>query len=129
MWIGRRPTSLAPAENPAATEDYAEAVTAACADCGLEVDDYIAAAGPFGSWLVRFERNGGRGRLVWNGKERCLLLEEPSGVEWVERGRFEPADTELGTLVAGLRTLLGPAESGSVEAAPASDAGDAGRGA
>ena len=68
MWIGRRPAALAPAENPAETEEFAAALTDACADCGGDVQDYVAAAGPFGSWLVRFSRAGQRQRLVWNGK-------------------------------------------------------------
>lgn len=107
MWIGRRPTALAPAENPAETEQFAAALTDACADCGCDLQDYVAAAGPFGSWMVRFSRAGRRQRLVWNGKENHLVLEEATaGVDWQELGRTTPADRELPALVAALRSLL-----------------------
>jgi hypothetical protein len=69
MWIGRRPAAMAPVEHPATSEEFAEAVTGACTDCGCDVHDYVAAAGVYGSWLVRFERDGQRQRLVWNGKD------------------------------------------------------------
>ncbi len=90
MWIGRRPAAMTPVEHAASTEAFAEAVTGACAGCGCEVEDYIAAAGAYGSWLVRFGRDGRRQRLVWNGKDGRLVLEESDDGPGLERTRRQP---------------------------------------
>jgi hypothetical protein len=106
MWIGRRPAAMAPAEHPATREAFAEAVTAACADCGCEVQDYVAAAGSYGSWLVRFSRDGRRQRLVWNGKDGKLLLEQATaGVDWQELGSAplgKPAEADFPPAIKAL---------------------------
>lgn len=108
MWIGRRPTSLAPAENPATTEDFASALTAACAACGCEVQDYVAAAGAYGSWLIRFRRDGRLHRLVWNGKDGKLQFERAtSGVDWDELKTLPVAQRDLPGFIAGLQAALG----------------------
>ncbi len=108
MWIGRRPAALAPVEHPATSETFAEAVTAACAACGADVEDYVAAAGAYGSWLLRFERDGQRQRLVWNGKDGRLVLEQAtSGVAWNELGSSAISERDQDHFVAGVRTLMG----------------------
>jgi hypothetical protein len=108
MWIGRRPAALAPVEHATTAETFAEAVTAACTDCGADVEDYVAAAGAYGSWLVRFERDGQRQRLVWNGKEGRLVLEQATtGVVWNELGSSPVTDRDQDHFVATIQTLLG----------------------
>ena len=108
MWIGRRPAAMAPVEHPASNESFAEAVTAACAGCGCEVQDYVAAAGIYGSWLLRFERNGQRQRLVWNGKDGRLVLEQATtGVDWNELGSSPVTARDQEHFVVALRSLLG----------------------
>ena len=108
MWIGRRPATLVPKEHPATSEAFAEAVTTACADCGCEVEDYVAAAGPYGSWLLRFARDGQRQRLVWNGKDGRLVLEEATtGANWHERQTSPVTERNQEHFVAAVRNLLG----------------------
>jgi hypothetical protein len=108
MWIGRRPAAMAPVEHAAGTESFAEAVTGACAACGCDVDDYLAAAGAYGSWLVRFSRDGRRQRLVWNGKDGRLVLEQATtGPEWQELGSSAVAGRDEPHFVAAIRDLLG----------------------
>lgn len=107
MWIGRRPAAIAPVEHPANTEDFAAAVTSACAGCGCEVQDYVAAAGAYGSWLVRFGRDGRRQRLVWNGKDGRLVLEQATtGVDWNELGSSPVSERDQEHFVAAVRALL-----------------------
>jgi hypothetical protein len=68
----------------------------------------VAAAGAYGSWLVRFARNGQRQRLVWNGKEGRLVLEQATtGVDWNELGSSPVSDRDQDHFVAAVRTLLG----------------------
>jgi hypothetical protein len=108
MWIGRRPAAMAPVEHVANTEAFAEAVTGACTGCGCEVEDYIAAAGSYGSWLVRFGRDGRRQRLVWNGKDGRLVLEEATaGPDWQELGSNAVSERDQAHFIAAIRELLG----------------------
>lgn len=110
MWIGRPPAKMAPVEPLAATEPFAEAVTTACADCGCEVEDYIAAAGVYGSWMVRLARNGQRQRLVWNGREERLVLEQATaGIDWRELGAAPVPARDAAGFVTAIRSLLGAA--------------------
>ena len=112
MWIGRRPAALAVGDNPAETEAFATAITDACAACGVEVDDYVAAAGPYGSWLVHFRRGDRRQRLVWNGKAGRLVLEQATaGIDWDELGAAEPASRDVPGFVATLTHLLANGET------------------
>lgn len=109
MWIGRKPAQMAAAEPLAATEPFAGAVTAACGACGADVQDYIAAAGIHGSWMVRLVRGGRRQRLVWNGREGRLVLEEATtAVDWTERGSTPVSQQDAAGFVAAIRALLGP---------------------
>jgi ABC-type nitrate/sulfonate/bicarbonate transport system substrate-binding protein len=109
MWIGRQPAGLPVADNPAETEAFATAITDACAACDgtIEVADYVAAAGPYGSWLVRFQRGPARQRLVWNGKTGELVLEQATaGIDWQLLATTSPASRDLPGFVASLNHLL-----------------------
>ena len=107
MWIGRRPAAMAPVEHPATSEAFAEAVTRACTGCGCDVHDYVAAAGIYGSWLVRFERQGERQRLVWNGKDGRLVLEQATaGVDWNELGSSPVSERDEAHFLLAIRNLL-----------------------
>lgn len=107
MWIGRTPAAMAPAENVAATEEFAEAITQACTGCGCEVQDYIAAAGVYGSWMVRFLREGGKQRIVWNGKEGRLVLERAvTTVDWEETRHGRVDDRNQAGFVTAIGNLL-----------------------
>lgn len=107
MWIGRRPAAMAPVEHPATSEAFADAVTSACAGCGCDVQDYVAAAGSYGSWLVRFERDGNRQRLVWNGKDGKLVLEQATtGVDWNELGSSPVSERDETQFLLAIRDLL-----------------------
>jgi hypothetical protein len=107
MWIGRRPAASVPVAHVATSEAFAEAVTGACSSCGCEVEDYIAAAGSYGSWLVRFGRGGQRQRLVWNGKDGLLVLEQATtAVDWSELGSSPVTNRDQEHFVATVRALL-----------------------
>jgi hypothetical protein len=107
MWIGRRPAASLPVEHAATSEAFAEAVTGACANCGCAVEDYIAAAGSYGSWLVRFGRDGQRERLVWNGKDGLLVLERATtAVDWSELASSPVTHRDQEHFVAAVRALL-----------------------
>jgi hypothetical protein len=107
MWIGRRPAAMATKEHPATTEDFAAAITDACAACGCEVEDYLAAAGLYGSFLVRFRRQDVRQRLVWNGKEGQLVLEQATtGPEWATLASSPVTERTTSGFATALEQLL-----------------------
>ncbi len=107
MWIGRQPAAMAPEAQPAEAPAFAEAVTAACADCGCVVEEYIAAAGIHGSWLVFFEHEGSRRRLVWNGKEGTLVLEQATaGIDWDLLATTGVPARDLEHFLPAIRSLL-----------------------
>jgi hypothetical protein len=107
MWIGRRPAALPTMEHLAESEEFADAVTTACAEAGCSVQDYVAAAGAWGSWLIRFSRTGVRQRLVWNGKEGRLLLEQATaGIDWDELECCAVTERDTASFIAAVRGLL-----------------------
>ena len=61
-----------------------------------DVDEYVAAQGGFGGWLVNLERDGQRYRVFWSGKDRQLRFERalPHG-GWTEMRCVEPAERWL----------------------------------
>lgn len=107
MWIGRRPTALATVEHPATSKEFADAVTSTCANAGCSVQDYVAAAGAYGSWLIRFSRDDARQRLVWNGKDGRLVLEQATtGIDWDELQSCPVAERDTAGFVAAVQGLL-----------------------
>ena len=107
MWIGRRPAALPTIEYPATTEEFADAVTSACADAGCSVQDYVAAAGAYGSWLIRFSRDDAKQRLVWNGKEGRLVLEQATtGIDWDELQSCPVTERNTAGFIAAMQNLL-----------------------
>lgn len=107
MWIGRRPTALATVEHPATSEEFADAVTSTCANAGCSVQDYVAAAGAYGSWLIRFSRDDARQRLVWNGKDGRMVLEQATtGIDWDELQSCLVAERDTAGFVAAVQGLL-----------------------
>jgi hypothetical protein len=107
MWIGRKPATLASVENAAAAEEFANAITDACVAKGCDLQDYVAAAGPYGSWLVRFRKDDQRQRIVWNGKSGQLVLEQATaGIEWDQLAVADCPDRTATGFVAAINGLL-----------------------
>jgi hypothetical protein len=74
FWLGGKPGSRE-ADAPPVPAAIEPAVVAACRALGLDPEDFVAALGGFGSWLVHFTRGGRRERIVWNGRESRLVLQ------------------------------------------------------
>lgn len=107
MWIGRRPAALPTIEHPASSKEFADAVTTTCADAGCDVQDYIAAAGAYGSWMIRFSRGRAKQRLVWNGKDGILVLEQATtGIDWDELQSCPVAERDTAGFIAAIQGLL-----------------------
>lgn len=75
FWLGGKPGTAQAAAQPPDAERLRPCVLAACRDHGLEPEDFVAALGGFGSWLVHFSRGPQRQRIVWDGRARKLVLQ------------------------------------------------------
>lgn len=75
FWLGGKPGTQKAAAAPPESGQLEPAIFAACRAHGLEPGDFVAALGGYGSWLVHFSRSPRRERIVWNGRERKLVLQ------------------------------------------------------
>ncbi|MDP6095871.1 MAG: hypothetical protein QGG67_07790 [Gammaproteobacteria bacterium] len=88
-------------------ERYEPALRDACEACGFQVDDYVAAQGGFGGWLVHLVRGTSRYRVFWSGKTNQLKFESAhSGGGWNEAGVTDIEDAGLPAFVEAVKALL-----------------------
>ena len=108
FWLGGKP-GQSKANEPAApeAERYEPAIREVCEACGYAVDEYVAALGGFGGWLVHLERDNTRYRLVWSGKQQQLLLDRagPNGA-WQQQQIADTPDEGVAGFVGAVRALL-----------------------
>ncbi|MGI9290358.1 MAG: hypothetical protein ACR2QG_03665 [Gammaproteobacteria bacterium] len=109
FWLGGKPGNKAKPSAPEA-ERYEPTLTEACEACGFEVDEFVAARGGYGGWLMHLERAGERYRLFWSGKSNQLNLEAAKPHGWVEVATAEQKDEALPGFVEAVKTML--AENG-----------------
>ena len=107
MWIGRQPQTAGTGSAEVETPEYAEAVVSACESASREVERYVAAKGPYGSWLVELRGDGVPQRLLWNGQAKELSLQErqASGL-WDTARLSATAAGDLPTLLDAVRQIL-----------------------
>ncbi len=113
FWLGGRPGRRQTATAPPTAEWLEPAIREACRARGLEAEEFVAALGGHGSWLVGFSRDGRRERIVWNGKDQTLVLQRALRSGGWEDLRESPAITsdEAGFTVA-IAALLDPDAAG-----------------
>ncbi len=112
FWLGGKPGDKNKGQQPPEAERYEAALTEACEACGFDVDEYVAAQGGFGGWLVHLERSNTRYRLFWNGKAGLLSLEEHRDRGgWQELRSKEAGDAGLPGFVEAVREILHPGQA------------------
>lgn len=117
FWLGGRPGTPNDIEAAPENGSLEPAVRAACRAAGLEPEDFVAALGGYGSWLVHFTRARRRERIVWNGRERQLVLQKAirSG-GWEDVQACDVTGTDEAGLAAGIKALIVPDRGLSPEA-------------
>lgn len=75
FWLGGKPGTQKDAAAPPEAGQLEPAVHAACRAAGLAPEDFVAALGGYGSWLVHVSRGPRRERIVWDGRNRRLVLQ------------------------------------------------------
>jgi hypothetical protein len=111
FWLGGRPGTQKAAAAPPDAAGLEPAVLAACRAAGLAPGDFVAALGGYGSWLVHFTRGARRERIVWDGRNRRLVLQGAlrSG-GWEDLRDCAVATPDEAGFVAAIAALL-PADS------------------
>jgi len=85
FWLGGKPGGAQKKASRDAEALQAEpAVTSACKACGFSVDEYIAAQGSYGGWLIHLQRDNARYRLFWSGKTSEIRLDKAVSSTWQE---------------------------------------------
>jgi len=112
FWLGGKPGTQKAAEAPPEAGKLEPAICDACRAHGLEPEEFVAALGGYGSWLVHFCRENARQRIVWNGRDRKLVLQTPirSG-GWEDLRDCPVTGADQAGFVAGIATLLQDASS------------------
>jgi hypothetical protein len=108
FWLGGKPGQAgAPKKGIEQEQEFAAAIRQTCETNGFQVREYVAAQGAFGSWLMQLSKDGGRQRLVWNGKDGQLLFEqvlETGG--WEQLCAGEVAVHDLNGFITVVQSML-----------------------
>lgn len=107
FWLGGKPGREEREPQLADTEEFVAAIRAACESLGCDYQRLISAQGPYGTWLVEFMRNGKKQRILWNGKDEVMVLQQ----ERLNGGWDEPRDCTVAAqdeagFVAGVQEIL-----------------------
>jgi hypothetical protein len=107
FWLGGAPgkSKQNTRENPEAVR-YEPALRDVCEACGYDVDEFVAAQGGFGGWLVHLEREGIQYRVFWSGKSNQLTFDKAKPQSWEEIRSAEQADEGLPGFVESVKALL-----------------------
>lgn len=106
FWLGGKPGTPQAAAGPPDAAALEPAVLAACRSAGLEPGDFVAALGGYGSWLVNVAGGPRRQRIVWDGRDRKLVLQAAlrSG-GWEDLGDCAVASPDAPGFAAAIGTL------------------------
>jgi hypothetical protein len=108
FWLGRRSKSGDERKRFADEPDFVTSMQKSCEAHGCRIQRFVSAKGPYGTWLLEFERDGKSQRVVWNGREEKLVLQ----VALNTGGWEEPAATKIVSIdvqgfIDGIRLLIG----------------------
>ena len=106
FWLGGAPGA---SDSPRLADDeaFVAAIRSCCEASGYRAGRFVSAQGPYGTWLIEVQRAGPPERIVWNGRDRCLVLQRklPSG-GWEDPRSASVAATDTDGFVAAVAALL-----------------------
>jgi len=108
FWLGGKPGKSNPNERPVPeAERYEAALRETCESCGYVVDEYVAAQGGFGGWLIHLQHESNKFRLFWNGKHKQLTLDQAeTHGGWKQLHSADTPDEGVAGFVGAVRGLL-----------------------
>jgi hypothetical protein len=105
FWLGGQPGVHDHRQPDAAVLE--PAIRGACRASGVEPDEFVAALGGHGSWLVTFSRSHARQRIVWNGRDRKLVLQAAIAAGgWNDLRECSISAADESGFLAGIAALL-----------------------
>ena len=107
FWLGKQSKTGVEDKHLADTEEFVAGIRKACESCGCKVQQFVSAQGVYGTWLVEFSRDGTEERVLWNGKNKQLVLQvrKKQGL-WEEPATMSVFNQDLNGFVAGVQSLL-----------------------
>ena len=107
FWLGGKPGPKQRDQQLADSDTFVAAIRETCESLGCDYGRLISAQGDYGTWLVEFSREGKKQRILWNGKDEILVLqqERPNG-GWDEPRRCSVTDQGRAGFVAGVTKIL-----------------------
>jgi hypothetical protein len=107
FWRGGAPGAKDKKNRLADDEQFVAAIREACETAGCRFQRFISAQGPYGTWLAEFERDGQAQRVLWNGKDECMVLQiKLSQGGWDDAITIEVATYDQLGFVAGVSDIL-----------------------
>jgi hypothetical protein len=91
FWVGKRPGMEGKGGGLAEDEAFVAAIREACEAAGCRFQRFVAAMGPYGTWVAEIQRDGEDQRVLWNGKEEKLVLQ----LKLPEGGWEDPVSLEV----------------------------------
>lgn len=107
FWLGGKPGTQQAADEPPAAAALEPAIRGACQARGLAPGEFVAALGGQGSWLLHFSAGEQRQRIVWNGRDRKLVLQQALRAGgWEDLRDCPVTSTDASGFIAGMALLL-----------------------
>jgi hypothetical protein len=106
FWRGGTPGAATRQAHLADDEQFVAAIRDACESAGGGFRRFISAQGAYGTWVVELERGGQR--VLWNGKDECMVLQIPlTEGGWEDAIVIDVATHDQPGFVAGVSDILG----------------------
>ena len=107
FWLGGKPNHESSEPRLADSPDFADAMRSTFESMGCEYERLISAQGPYGTWLVEFRRGGEQQRVLWNGKDAIMVLQQQRpGGGWDDPREVEVSVQDQNGFIAAVREIL-----------------------
>lgn len=112
FWLGGKPDRQAQEPQLADSPDFEVAMRDTFESMDCEYERLISAQGPYGTWLVEFRRSGEPERVLWNGKDAIMVLQQQRpGGGWDDPRQVEVDSHDREGFVAAVREILSDADT------------------
>ncbi len=107
FWVGTQPLQEKSQPSLADDETFVAGIRGVFESSGYPVTQFVSALGPYGTWLVVFQRSEQEERVLWNGKTEQLILQIPLPAGgWEDRIVTEGLSQDFDGFVAGIEEIL-----------------------
>jgi hypothetical protein len=88
---------------------FSAAIAQVCEEANYQVIRFVSAKGAYGTWLVELKRDAVEQRVVWNGKDKKLVLQlRRSEGGWDDTIVISISPETLESFARGVKSILSP---------------------